>query len=49
MGKLIIRNGSPRSQKSNSKCYGEIFSKYYKDDIVTFNVKKITILKFVIR
>lgn len=40
MGKLIIINGSPRSQKSNSKCYGEIFSKYYKDDIDTFSIKK---------
>lgn len=40
MEKVIIINGSPRAPKSNSKHYGEIFSRYYRGKTDTFNITK---------
>lgn len=40
MAKLVVINGSPRAAKSNSKAYATIFKKYYKEDIVEFNISK---------
>lgn len=40
MGNMIIINGSPRAQKSNSKHYSEIFNQYYKGDSEICNLNK---------
>ncbi|MGI5957863.1 MAG: hypothetical protein ACOX60_00405 [Massiliimalia sp.] len=40
MGKIMIINASPRAPKSNSKQYGDIFTKYSKWPVEYFNLTK---------
>lgn len=47
MVKTIIINGSPRTPKSNSKLYAEIFQKYYSGETISFMINKKITVKFV--